>query len=282
MTRNVSLLIVCIGLFAVTLLTPAYAQNCRQWDATGRWAAVQNDNHAPAVEVTQTGDKFKGNAILNVFGTTSTRTQRAAVEGEIKGNRFFMIISWGGGRPGIYNGTVSDKGMISGTMVDATNRSNVVGWHTVAPMKCLETAKFGMSDCNEYVARAISQMQMGAGCNFTGARWAVNPTVLKSWCERASPVERADEDAARRQALATCTGRMGKIALDNCNEYAGRAMSQSDLQVTKGCGFSGGRWSRNFQEHLNFCNSMKGPVNWRVVEAEDKMRRDLIANCKRI
>jgi hypothetical protein len=53
-------------------------------------------------------------------------------------------------------------------------------------------------------------------------------------------------------------------------------MSQSDLQVTKSCGYTGPRWSRNFAEHLNWCQSREALY----LTSEDYQRRAELADCK--
>jgi len=51
-----------------------------------------------------------------------------------------------------------------------------------------------IDSCADYVARATSQVQMAAGCNFPGSRWSPDAVVQKTWCEGASPRDRGRED----------------------------------------------------------------------------------------
>lgn len=134
---------------------------------------------------------------------------------------------------------------------------------------------FPIQSCDEYVWRAKSQIEMSCPSH-QGPRWSRNMADHRKWCNTKSPIERASEDAARRQALVACTGRVARVSIRSCEEYAARAMSQSDLQVSKSCGHTGPRWARSFAEHLAFCK--RSPVALR--ESEDLERRNALAACR--
>jgi hypothetical protein len=86
-----------------------------------------------------------------------------------------------------------------------------------------------IDSCDDYVARAMSQVQMGTGCNFPGPRWSPKSGEHMNWCNRASPRERGLEDSERRKALIVCRGDLGVVPISNCYDYVSRARSQIDL-----------------------------------------------------
>ena len=96
---------------------------------------------------------------------------------------------------------------------------------------------FGSSSfesCDDYVARAMSQVQIGTGCNFSGLRWSSNSTDHMNWCKRVSPHDRGEENSARQKALVNCRGDLGVIRIPNCFDYGSRARSQIELAKALG------------------------------------------------
>ena len=142
----------------------------------------------------------------------------------------------------------------------------------------LAQSLFPMESCKEYVSRTKSQLEMASGCPFynRSGRWTINLDAHAQWCQRAAPIARASEDAARRFDLRTCTGPAGHAVIADCDDYAARAMSQTDLQETKACGYTGGRWARNFNEHKSWC-ARSQPA---ALESEDFQRRVALNACK--
>jgi hypothetical protein len=135
-----------------------------------------------------------------------------------------------------------------------------------------------IDSCEDYVARATSQVQMATGCNFPGMRWSPDVTVQKTWCEGASPRDRGREDEERREALVTCRGDFGAVPIKNCNEYTARSRSQVELaqSLSSSCTFEGMRWSANVVQHMNWCNRNPAVRH----EAEDAARRKELAACQ--
>src|SRR4029453_724797 len=113
-----------------------------------------------------------------------------------------------------------------------------------------------IDSCDEYVARAMSQVQMATGCNFAGPRWSPDPVEHINWCKKASPRDRGREYGERQKTLLSCRGNSGAGAIRNCNEYAARARSQLELaqSLEPGCTFQGMRWSSNLIQHMHWCN----------------------------
>jgi hypothetical protein len=56
-----------------------------------------------------------------------------------------------------------------------------------------------IDSCDEYVGRAMSQVQMATGCNFAGPRWIPEPVEHMNWCKGASPRDRGREYAERQK-----------------------------------------------------------------------------------
>jgi hypothetical protein len=135
-----------------------------------------------------------------------------------------------------------------------------------------------IDSCQEYVARATSQVQMAVGCNFPGTRWSPDSDVHMNWCKEASPRDRGREDDERREALEGCRGDFGAVPISNCNEYAARSRSQVELaqSLASSCTFEGMRWSANLIQHMNWCN--RNPAARHAVE--DAARRKELAACK--
>jgi hypothetical protein len=135
-----------------------------------------------------------------------------------------------------------------------------------------------IDSCQDYVARAMSQSQMAAGCNFPGVRWSPDPAAHLTWCKAASPRDRGREDDERRKALMTCRGDAGVVPIANCNEYAARSRSQVELaqSLASSCSFEGMRWSANLVQHANWCS--RNPASRH--EVEDAARRKELAACK--
>jgi hypothetical protein len=134
-----------------------------------------------------------------------------------------------------------------------------------------------IESCQDYVAKAASQVQMAKGCNFPGVRWSPDPEAHMTWCKAASPKDRGREDEERRKALMTCRGDFGPVPIKNCNEYSARSRSQVELaQSLEGCTFEGMRWSANLVQHTNWCNRNAASRH----EFEDAARRKELAACK--
>jgi hypothetical protein len=133
-----------------------------------------------------------------------------------------------------------------------------------------------IDSCDEYVARAMSQVQMATGCNFAGPRWSPDPVEHINWCKNASPRDRGRGE--RRKTLLSCRGDSGVVPIRNCNEYAARARSQLELaqSLEPGCSFQGMRWSSNLIQHMHWCNRTDAGRH----EFEDAARRKELAECK--
>lgn len=61
----------------------------------------------------------------------------------------------------------------------------------------------------------------------------------------------------------------------NCNAYAGAAVAQNQQNIAQNCGFTGGRWSSDFNGHFNWC---KG-ANMAALTGEDRARQAMLQQC---
>lgn len=144
---------------------------------------------------------------------------------------------------------------------------------------CPALAQFGsgaIDSCEDYVSRAMSQVQIATGCNFGGPRWSLDSEKHLNWCKSASAKDLGREYDERRKALTGCRGDSGNVPIANCNDYAARFRSQSDLAKSLGCSFQGMRWSENLVQHLHWCNRTDANRH----EYEDAARRKELAECK--
>ena len=142
-------------------------------------------------------------------------------------------------------------------------------------------AQFGslpIESCDDYVQRAISQVQMAAGCGNTGPRWTLDPVEHMTWCKQASSRDRGREYDERSKALVGCRGDSGPVRIANCNEYTARFRSQLDLAKSLGssCSFQGMRWSETLVQHMHWCTRTDASKH----EFEDAARRKELAACK--
>lgn len=153
----------------------------------------------------------------------------------------------------------------------------------ISAFPVLAQSVFGSSSiesCDDYVARAMSQVQMGTRCNFAGLRWSSNSADHMNWCKRASVHDRGEENGQRQKALVNCRGDIGVIRIPNCYDYASRARSQIELAQALGssCSFRGERWDANLVQHMNWCNRTDTGKH----ELEDAARRKELAECKAV
>jgi hypothetical protein len=149
---------------------------------------------------------------------------------------------------------------------------------TAVPALAQGVFSSSIESCDDYVGRAMSQVQMGTGCNFVGLRWSSNSVDHMNWCKRASPHDRGEENGERQKALVNCRGDIGVIRIPNCFDYGSRVRSQIELTKALGssCSFRGERWDSNLVQHMNWCNRTDASAH----EKEDAARRKELAECK--
>lgn len=146
--------IVLIGLIAIALTSwitfgisafapqPAAAEpRCEQWDVSQGWVVKQENGYLITLNLTQTGTKLSGSALLitpaedgimGAFGGVS----RYPVNGSLIGNSIKLEPGWGG----VYIGTIDDTGRIDGTTYDKKDSTSSAKWFSDRRMECLATA----------------------------------------------------------------------------------------------------------------------------------------------
>lgn len=80
---------------------------------------------------------------------------------------------------------------------------------TLAPAQQQGFGPPPINDCNDYVNRALQQVSLARGCNFTGPRWTANGNEHMDWCKRVTPAQRGHEDEQRFLGLDWCKNPQG-------------------------------------------------------------------------
>lgn len=78
----------------------------------------------------------------------------------------------------------------------------------------------------------------------------------EGWCLSASFSDVASEDDMRRSLIRACISTRyapGAIADMGCHTYAQRAAEQARAAEALGCGFSGPRWTTDYDAHHGWC-----------------------------
>ena len=130
--------------------------------------------------------------------------------------------------------------------------------------------------CQQYARTAVSQNQenLRRRCGFTGTRWTNEYKGHYDWCFTA-PQNLADaETKARADALRQCQSRPSHGP--RCQQYARTAVSQNQENMRRGCGFTGARWTNEYQGHYNWCLAAQQSL----ADAETKARADALRQCK--
>ena len=127
--------------------------------------------------------------------------------------------------------------------------------------------------CERYARIAVEQNEenLRRGCGFVGGRWQSNYDEHYNWCLEVPPEDAEAENRARRELLEECMGEKPRF----CEHYARTAVEQNEENLRRGCGFVGGRWQSNYDEHYNWCLEVP-PED---AEAENRARRELLEEC---
>ena len=122
--------------------------------------------------------------------------------------------------------------------------------------------------CRQYAQNAVRQSEYNRakGCGFTGRRWTSDYQEHFRWCLGASETSVNFEIAERSVGLAPCS---------YCVGYAESAVDANERNRLHGCGFTGTRWTSNYQAHLAWC---KSTPQW-IVGREWETRRPALAQC---
>lgn len=103
--------------------------------------------------------------------------------------------------------------------------------------------------CRDYAQAAVAQHQENVrlGCGFIGPRWSNDKEGHYQWCLGTKGSFAASENTARQNDLQSCRSK------SLCHEYAKTAVQQQADNLQNACGYSGPRWSADFDHHYNWC-----------------------------
>ncbi len=130
--------------------------------------------------------------------------------------------------------------------------------------------------CARYARVALEQQDenLAKACGYRGSRWHSDYGLHYRWCLKKSRQEHDNERRARQRALERCESHR-KTRNPACQRYAGIAVAQFRAARRNGCGFTGKRWSGDFDKHYNWCLTASPDV----VENENEVRQHKIAHC---
>ena len=132
--------------------------------------------------------------------------------------------------------------------------------------QCANKAVQAEKACQDYAQKAVGAIAAanGMGCGFSGGRWTGAYAAHFNWCLTAPQSARDQETAARTNQLDGCiTAKVTaaqKAKQVACSNYAATAVGQQKENLSRQCGFKGGRWSADYNAHFNWCMSV-GPNN---------------------
>jgi hypothetical protein len=132
------------------------------------------------------------------------------------------------------------------------------------------------SVCQGYAGAAVDAFKQvkSLGCNYSGPRWQDNYNAHYNWCLSAPKQWVQNEDIFRANQLGVC--RKESVAL-SCDQYARLANSQYRDSLSSSCGFTGGRWQDNYDEHLRWCLTATPEAQ----KNESEIRSSLISVCRK-
>lgn len=120
---------------------------CRQWDATGGWHAIQSnisagsDTTQPLFSLEQSGSELRGTASFHRAARGEGDLQHnASVDGVIQGNAMELTAYWDDGAIGVYKATISSLGRAEGDAHDRLNPANNAHWYSDRRFNCLAAA----------------------------------------------------------------------------------------------------------------------------------------------
>jgi hypothetical protein len=129
------------------------------------------------------------------------------------------------------------------------------------------------SACDDYARIAVSQSKQNLKrqCGFTGSRWSSDYDAHYQWCGTVSRESADSEIRAREDELRQCKDRRS-----GCDDYARTAVSQNEQNLRRRCGFTGSRWSSDYNAHYQWCST----VPWESADLEIRAREDELRRCR--
>lgn len=134
--------------------------------------------------------------------------------------------------------------------------------------------------CRNFAGESVRQVRRARRyrCGFGGERWSRSRVRQAQLCRRIGPRAAAKLLDRRSRQIRNCrvTGRDDGAGRSRCREYARSAVQQARQARRLDCGYSGKRWSRNFERHLKWCVSVPN----RRVRREYRQRERLLDRCR--
>jgi hypothetical protein len=144
---------------------------------------------------------------------------------------------------------------------------------TQVPRDSGPTRTYRGHTCDDYARTAVSQQEQNLRrrCGFTGSRWTSDYNAHYRWCTSV-PWESADSEMrAREDELRQCKDRRSM-----CDDYARTAVSQQEQNLRRRCGFTGSRWTSDYNAHYQWCTT----VPWESADSEMRAREDELRRCR--
>lgn len=134
--------------------------------------------------------------------------------------------------------------------------------------------------CRNFAGESVRQVREARRyrCGFGGERWSRSRVRQARLCRRIGPRAAAGLLDRRARQIRNCriAGRSEGSGRSQCREYARSAVQQARQARRLDCGYSGRRWSRNFQRHLRWCVSVPN----RRARQEYRLRERLLDSCQ--
>jgi len=133
--------------------------------------------------------------------------------------------------------------------------------------------------CRQYAQKAVNAFNESRAldCRLADGRWNGNAEGHYQWCRGATSGGVAWEEKARANKLRVCRKEAPGV---ECNVYAINAVSQHRSNLSGNCGFTGGRWTDNYDSHLEMCLSrFAQDGNYNAPNSEFNIRQILLGVC---
>lgn len=130
--------------------------------------------------------------------------------------------------------------------------------------------------CRQYAQAAVDAFRENQtrGCRFADQRWQGDFDNHLNWCLGAPTQWVKNEREFRTNLLRVCRREPQAVV---CKVYAANAVGDERSNVSNRCGFAGGRWQLNHDEHLRWC--LQTPPD--AVNRETGVRDALLNVCGR-
>jgi hypothetical protein len=147
---------------------------------------------------------------------------------------------------------------------------NLSGTSEESKQRQAALAKCKHYNCDSYANDAVWRYNetKKLGCNYTGPQWSPDHNYHYNWCMKGNNISFIEaERNARKIKHIECI----------CKDYSKTAISQSQENKQKGCGFTGPEWSSDYNIHFKWC--MK--VNDSTREKEQDAREANLSKCNK-